>query len=403
MPDTDTARLADDLARELVNLYGDLQTRLAADLARRLAAGMEAPAWATDKLAAIGTVRRWATTLLSRLEGPLADQVAQTVILAYARGGEEALAEMARVQSTHRDWLELAGRSDPSPRLLAMVADRKVRLSQQLAQARADLPGIGAIQRLTFSLVAKLQGTHLRILRWELDAYREVIARAAAPQVLAGLATRRRAAQVAWEQLLSRGITGFVDKSSRPWELASYVEMATRTTVAQSLIEGHLDRLSAVGLDLVQVSDSPQECPRCRPWEGKVLTRSGPAGRRTVEVESAVSSAMVSVEVAGSVDEAIADGLMHPNCTHRFNAHLPGATRRPKDTANPQGYKDRQRLRALEREVRAAKLSAAGVIDPAARRAADAAVRDAQAAIRDHIAATGLIRQPARERIGVAR
>ncbi|WP_038843424.1 phage minor capsid protein [Salinispora arenicola] len=397
------AHLADQLARTLVDLYAELETRLATDLARRFAAGMDRPDWADEKLAAIGTVRRWAQTLLDRLDGPLADRVAQAVILAWMRGGRDALAELARVQDTHPDWLARAGLADLPPGLQEMVNARRAGLAAELARVATHMPGAAAINRLVLSLVSTLRGTHLRILRWTLDAYRDVIARAAAPDVLAGLASRRRAAQVAWEQLLSRGITGFVDRAGRRWQLASYVEMATRSTVAQALVEGHLDRLGAAGLDLVMVSNSPQECARCRPWEGTVLSRSGPAGRRTEHVASATAEDTVAVEVAGSVNEAVRGGLLHPNCTHRLTAYLPGATRPPTHTANPQGDRDRQRLRELERRVRRAKLREAAAIDPAARRAAAAKVRAAQAAIRAHVDATGLIRQRPREQIGVAR
>ena len=134
-----------------------------------------------------------------------------------------------------------------------------------------------------------------------------------------------------------------------------------------------------------------------------MLTRGGAGGSREVQVESAVSDRLVTVEIAGSLAEAIAAGLMHPNCTHRLNAYLPGATRIPTATENPQGYADRQRLRELERRVRKYKLAEAAAIDPAAKRTAAAKVRETQAAIRDHTAATGLIRQRAREQVGVAR
>lgn len=398
----DRRDLVEQLARTLVDLYAGLQTRLAADLARRLAAGIDQPTWAEDKLRAVGTVRRWAEALLARLDRPLGDTVAQAVILAYMRGGQEALAELARAQSTHRDWLAAAELTDPGPRLREMIERRRSGLLAELGRVSTSLPGAAAINRLVLALVTALRGTHLQVLRWQVDTYREVIARAA-PEVLAGTATRRRAAQIAYEHLLSQGITGFVDRAGRRWELASYVEMATRTTVAQALLEGQLDRLAGGGINLVMVSNSPQECSRCRPWEGKVLTRGGQPGERTIRAESAVSDRLVNVEIAGTLAEAIAQGLFHPNCTHNVTAYLPGATRSPTDTANPQGYADRQKLRALERAVRRAKLLETGAIDPAAKKAARAKVRAAQAAIRAHIDATGLIRQSAREQIGVAR
>lgn len=95
---------------------------------------------------------------------------------------------------------------------------------------------------------------------------------------------------------------------------------------------------------------------------------------------------------------------MH-NCRHSLSAYLPGVTRLPTDTADPDGDEARQTLRALERQVRKDKLQAAGALDPAAKRMYEAKVRATQAEIRDHIAnaPTTLFRQRHREQIGTAR
>lgn len=90
-------------------------------------------------------------------------------------------------------------------------------------------------------------------------------------------------------------------------------------------------------------------------------------------------------------------------CRHSLSAYLPGVTKVPTDTADPQGDEDRQRLRALERRLRRWKLKQAATIDPAAKRALGRTVREVQAEIRDHVAATGLIRQRHRESVGGAR
>jgi DNA-binding transcriptional ArsR family regulator len=367
--------LAEDLARVLVELYAAAEARLAAGIARMLADGIEAPDWAVRKLSAVGGVRELAERIVRRLDTESAAEVEQMLVLAYTRGGQAALDELGRL-----------GSAVPS----------------QVTAIRQALPGAEAVQRLVFALVSKLRGTHLRIVRWSLDAYRTVVARASVGTLL-GVQTRRRTAQVAWEELLSQGITGFQDRAGRNWQLASYVEMATRTTVAQAAVEGHLDRLAAAGLELVIVSNAPQECHRCRPWEGKVLTRAG-GGARTVELPHTTRPAqLVTVEVAGSVAEATLAGLMHPNCRHSLSAYLPGVTRAPTHTEDPEGDRARQQLRYLERQVRSWKLRQAAAIDPAAGKAAGAKVRAYQARIREHVAATGLHRQPAREQIGTAR
>lgn len=392
--------LAADLADNLVTLYQQAETRLAADLARRLASGMDSPTWVEDKLRGLTTLRRFSENLVSRLDSVMADEIAQSTILAYIRGGNAAMDDLGRAQSTHPEWLRAAGITNPNDRLRAMIERRQAGVAAQLAQARRALPGADAIARLAFSLTTQLRGTHLRIARWQLDSYREVIAAGSAPEVLLGITTRRRASQIAWEGLLSQGITGFVDRSGRGWNLASYVEMASRSTVAQAAVEGHLDRLGAAGLDLVIVSNAPQECEKCRPWEGKILTRGGPGGRRTVQVEHGTRDGeLVDVHVAGSVDQAVSAGLMHPNCRHSLSAYLPGVTRIPTNTEDPEGDKARQQLRALERKVRASKLKAEAAIDPAARKVHEAKTRQLQGQIREHVKATGLIRQPSREQI----
>jgi hypothetical protein len=367
------AELADALSRELIDIYSNLQTRLCADIVRRLAAGIGSPDWAQAKLDAAGDLRRGAERMLARAANEANPAAATAITNAYTAGADRAMRQLSR-----------------SPKLLARVADA--------------IPNAPVINRLVNSLVGAVTGTHLPLLRESLDLYRGVVARASVG-VIAGVDTRREAAQRAWEQLLNRGITGFTDKAGRGWELASYVEMATRTATAQAAVEGHLDKLAAAGIDLITISDSPQECARCRPWENVILVRHGQDGPHTVRAESVISDEMLDIQVAGSLDEAIVAGLFHPNCTHRTNAYLPGATRlKPRETtANPQGDVDRQELRALERDLRKAKLLAVGTIDDGLQDHFDAKVKKIQGEIRDHCVRTGLLRQYEREQIGQAR
>ncbi|WP_229880214.1 phage minor capsid protein, partial [Streptomyces echinoruber] len=145
--------------------------------------------------------------------------------------------------------------------------------------------------------------------------------------------------------------------------------------------------LTEHGVDLVVVSDAPRECPLCRPWEGRVLTISGPPGARTVEIEHAIEDGrMVPVRVAGSLDEARAAGLQHPNCRHSVSAYTPGITRVEAATSDPDGYRAGQRQREIERHVRKWKRREAAALTPEAQRAARAKVRAWQAAMRDHLA-----------------
>lgn len=370
----DDPRLAERLAETIRDIAASAEARLIAGIAARLRAGLDTPEWVDRKRAQVGEVRRLAEAIVARLDAETVSAVEQALTLAYVRGGEAALDELGRL-------------ADATP--------------EQLAAIRRELPGSAAVQRLVWATVSQLRGTHLRILRWSLDSYREVIS-AVLPDLLLGVETRRRAAQRAWDRFLARGITGFVDRSGRAWELGSYVEMAVRTGAAQAMVEGHLDRLAAAGIDMVIVSNAPQECARCRPWEGRVLARRGPTGRVRVE-HATLDGQAITVDVAGTVAQAVGAGLLHPNCRHSLSAYLPGVTEVPRHTADPDGDKARQELRRLEREVRRWKRREAGALDPAAAHAARARVREYQAQIRDHVEETGLHRQRHREQIGAAR
>lgn len=370
--------LAADLAQALTDMYAGAQQEIATNIADRLKAAIDKPGWDHAKLAALGELRIGIQAVLYRLANDTTGQVQQTITLAFARGAQAGVDELAKI----------AGWSD-----------------KQRAEFKRAAVNVDAVHTLAFALRSTLLGTHLRILRWSLDAYREVVARAsAAGPGLLGTQTRLQVAQKAWSELLRQGITGFVDRAGRRWQLASYVEMATRTTITHAVVQAHSDQLDALGVDLRIVSNAPQECIKCRPWEGKILTAHN---QRVIlmRTTSVTTGEPMVVRIAGSVDYAISRGLLHPNCRHTINAYLPGATKVPTNTADPEGDKARQQLRALERQVRAAKTQAAAAIDPAAAKAARAKVRALQAEIRQHIATapTTLFRQSQREQIGTAR
>jgi len=387
-----------DLVTRILNLYADAERRIAADISRRLAQGQESPQWAQNKLAQAAIMRRQTEFVLARLREDTSREVTYAIIAAYLRGGASATSALERIG--------MGLPATPDAELHKLLSGPASKLAKGLADLSKAFPGVGNMMRLAANLVLRITGTHLPVLRWADDIYRKVISEAALSDVVGGLATRRRASQKAWEKFLGEGVKGFVDRRGRRWNLASYVEMATRAGVVQAAVEGHLERLKAAGLDLVIVSNAPQECIKCRAWEGKVLTVSGAFGSRTIKALSAISDEMVDVHIAGSVEEAILAGLLHPNCRHSLNAYLPGVTRIPKHTEDPEGDAARQQLRHLERQVRKEKLQAASAIDPVAKRSYEAKVRAWQAQIREHVKATehlGIKRKPEREQIHSAR
>ncbi|WKU45978.1 phage capsid protein [Streptomyces sp. VNUA116] len=364
--------MVEDLSAGVRDLYTDAEQRLLGIVARQLAADLDAPGWAVAKLRDIAALRRASQGVVDALSTATRAEVFDVVAEAYNAGAQAGLVE------------------------LGALADEDAR---RIAEAT---PNTRAIDRLAHETVDLVEQTHRGILRGVADGYRQVVAEVAGTPLL-GVDTRRQAAQTAMARFADRGLKTFVDRAGRAWSMTSYAEMAVRTAVGRAAVEAHGDRLRAAGLDLVIVSNTPHECPLCKPFEGKVLALDGPDGARTVEAEHATEDdRTVEVQIAGSVDEARRAGLQHPNCRHSLSAYLPGVTRAPVEhSTDPAGYAASQRQRAIERNIRRWKNRAAGAVDPDARRAAEAKVRQWQKAQREHLAEhPELIRRREREQIG---
>ncbi|MET7450675.1 phage minor capsid protein [Streptomyces sp. NPDC005574] len=347
--------IVEDLATGTRDLYAQAEERLLGIIARQLTAGLDAPGWAERKLSAVQALRTASQAVVDEVGKAVTLDVFDAVAEAYNTGHRAAVAELGAL-------------SDDARRLVDDVT-----------------PNAQAVDRLAEQTVTLLTDRHASILRTVEDGYRAVVAEVTATPLL-GTGTRRQATQDAMRAWADRGITSFTDRAGRRWQLTSYAEMAVRTSVGRAATEAHAHTLTDAGIDLVIVSDAPRECPLCRRWEGKVLSLSGDAGARTVEVEHAIEDGrMVTVDVAGSLDEARQAGLQHPNCRHSTSAYTPGITQLDEPNSDPDGYEAGQRQREIERHIRKYKNRAAAAVDPEAKRQANAKVRQWQGAMRGHL------------------
>ncbi|MGW7413424.1 phage minor capsid protein [Streptomyces sp. NPDC054863] len=366
--------MVEDLSAGVRDLYADAEQRLFGIVARQLAAGYDAPGWATAKLADIQPLRRAAQGVVGSLATATQLEVWDAVAEAYNDGARAGLAELGAL---HDDDVRRIAESTPNTR---------------------------AVDRLAAETIELVTETHRGILRGVEDGFRQVIAEVSATPLL-GIDTRRQATQRAMERFADRGLRVFVDKGGRAWQMTSYAEMATRTAVGRAAVEGHGDRLRAAGLDLVIVSAAPHHCPLCDPFEGKVLSLDGPDGARTVEAEHTVEDGRtVRVDIAGSVAEARRRGLQHPNCRHSLSLFLPGVTVAPVDRSeDSDGYEASQKQRAIERGIRKWKNRTAASTSPEGKRAAEAKVRAWQKRQREHLTThPELIRRREREQPGAS-
>ncbi|MDQ0854789.1 hypothetical protein QFZ79_002900 [Arthrobacter sp. V4I6] len=297
------------LSKDLRELYAEAETTLLQRIAKALAAGRDAPDWAETKLLGIQALSRQADAVLTDLGKNVPGAVERAVGVAYNRGIATAGGELSAAGLGHGAF----GEVQPTGAAAAIVSDTLARLTPMSFQIRRAVT----------------------------DVYQQVVTQVAAQTAL-GTVTRREASSMILNRLAAQGVTGFRDVAGRNWNMASYAEMAGRTSAANAMLQGHTDRLQELGIDTVIVSNAPEECKICRPYEGKVLSLSGRTTGRLKDGKTVVAS----------LAQAKGNGLYHPNCRHSHAIYLPGITKTPSDTADPDGDALRQTQRAYERRVR---------------------------------------------------
>lgn len=355
----DPSDYANSLAQTVSDLVAQIEIRLIWEIARDVNRGLGGGSrYEVDMTARYGALY----ARLQRQLGKPWQNVLTTVQAALDKAAEAGQGMAER---------DLAGRLANHPETLGVPVS-SVRalevIASDLHRVLADLPALA--------------------LRSAFDSYQQVISTPAALNAT-GVLTRRKATQDALNGFAARGIDGFTDKAGRTWHIDTYAEMATRTGAANALRTAYEGELIARGEDLVIVTGNTYTCRLCSPWQDKVLSLTGLYPRGTHRLPSAVGDGYVTVHVAGTMEEARAAGLHHPNCTHSEGLYLPGATVIEPGTMgvrDAETYDASQKQRALEREIRKHKRLLVAAITGEAETKARAAIRGYQAQIRELLA-----------------
>ena len=168
-------------------------------------------------------------------------------------------------------------------------------------QARARFGGIHKDQAdlLTGNLVGKLEDLRLVVGRQVDDLFRNAALEVLSRTALGVGAKKISPRQALANEIRDRGIDSFIDQARRAWDLDAYAEMVVRTTTREAITISQAIETVGEGFDLVEIlGTSVWPNSPCIPFEGTELSITG------------------AVEGYVTVEEAMSEGLFHPNCIH---------------------------------------------------------------------------------------
>lgn len=175
--------------------------------------------------------------------------------------------------------------------------------------------------------------------------------------VVSGAESRTKAVRTTIHEMAQKGIPAFVDKSGREWSPEAYVNMDIRATVKNTALEAQFSTMDSLGQDVFEVSSHPGSRPKCRPWQGKLISRSG----KTTEITD-INGRKHKVIPLSQTSFGEPDGLFGINCGHRPRGVSDGLFRKSSveydDTEDKELYNKVCKQRELERKVRKSKTEA---------------------------------------------
>jgi hypothetical protein len=178
-----------------------------------------------------------------------------------------------------------------------------IELSEKILASKFHLEAMNVLANNIYGRFDEITGIVGRRID---DIYRSVALESIKSNV-AGFDTLRNAAKNIRENLASQGITGFVDKAGKQWDMTNYSDMVARTTSMDVFRQATANEYLRDGIDLVQFNTavSSNTCAACLRWIGKVVSLTGKTpGYPTLQ-------------------DAIDDGMLHPRCIHSYHVVLP--------------------------------------------------------------------------------
>lgn len=348
-----TALDALNLAAPLADTYTAVEQRLMVAIARQLTlndnhALNEVSKWQIKQLAQLGMLRRDAARIIAAgtkgVPADFADTVQQAITAALA---EDGLGDM---------W-ENEGFSESAKQAVKHYRQQAQDVYNQVntvMKYKAESTFVRAVNSVADKWTAEMRRNQPEIADKQgvLDILNSNTA-----SVVSGSTARTKAVRNTIHEMAQRGIPAFVDRAGREWSPEAYVNMDIRATVKNTALDTQFGVMDSLGQDVFEVSSHPGSRPKCRPWQGKLISRSG----KTTEITD-IKGRKYRVIPLSQTSFGEPDGLFGINCGHRPRGVSDGLFRKSEvaydDEEDKELYNKVCRQRELERRVRKSKTEA---------------------------------------------
>lgn len=200
-----------------------------------------------------------------------------------------------------------------------------------------------------------------------------------------GSYTLQQAVEKAAQEAADKGLNAIEYKDGRRVNVASYVEMALRTSARRAQMTAQGAKRDQWGEYLVISPTLHSTCPTCQPWQGKVLIDDVFASGKPDGKHPLLSEAIKPPS-----------HFLGPNCRHAISSFFEGITEIP--TASPwdktrTNYEAEEKQRYIERQIRAWKRKLAMSLTPETTIKSKAKIREWQDRMREHLHANPQLRR----------
>jgi hypothetical protein len=355
-----------ELSEPVEAIYTDVTTQLIANICKRLGEGKELPDWQARKLGELNALTKDSVKIISASTGKAQRTIKAT--LAKAMGIElkdvEAILKGAVAAGAIPDIGFTIEQSQGLKALLQALSDQAVEQTNLVNTVMLN----STRQRYIWAVNNTVQEEQKLIEKLysarnydELEQQTAKVQKAlnrAAGTVEAGAEARVQALSRTVKELAQEGITGYIDKGGHHWSPEAYINMDIRTTVHNAAIQAQRTRAGEYGVETFQISSHAGARPLCAPYQGKFYSWDGSSG-----VLHDLYGKEYYYESIGNTSYGEPAGIFGINCGHNPQTFVDGYNipryEETKDAeANAAEYRESQKQRYYEREVRQAKLEA---------------------------------------------